>query len=86
MYKIREALRTNGLYTLVIEDIDEVDGVNQVIATYRVARIFDFSTKQDDVQIMNYNTMKPVAEDLKIKLTKILEFIEGGFTDELSGL
>ena len=90
MFKLKEAMRSNGLYTLLIDDIDEVDGKQKVIGTYRVARVFDFHTKQSEVSIMdyfnNYNTDRELAENIKQQLIKILEFIEGGFSDEFSGL
>ena len=87
MFKLREAMRANGLYTLIIDEEDIVNGEPKTIGTYRVARMVDFHTKHNSISILDYTTLnKEVSESVKTQLTKILEFIEGGFNNESSGL
>lgn len=77
--KIREVIRVNGLYTILVEDIDIVDNKEKAVATYRVAQVYNPVVDKVQLEFATFEIGKTVSEAVKYQLSKIMETISGGF-------
>lgn len=77
--KIREVIRINGLYSILVEDIDIVDNKEKVVATYKVAQVYNPVVDKVQLEFTTFEIGKTVSEAVKYQLSKIMETISGGF-------
>ena len=77
--KIREVIRLSGLYSILVEDIDIVDNKEKVVATYKVAQVYNPVVDEVQLEFTTFEIGKTVSEAVKYQLSKIMETISGGF-------
>ena len=77
--KIREVIRLSGLYSILVEDIDIVDNKEKVVATYKVAQVYNPVVDEVQLEFTTFEIGKTVSEAVKYQLSKIMETISGVF-------